>query len=87
MSGFDLLCSYGVSAAAHCFDFIKALDCGHPITNDDVVDGVEQDIGLVFRQAIHNVLSLLFLAGLPCRLQSYSVLRVTKPFWVTTTNA
>ena len=80
MSGFDLLCSYGVSATAHCFDIIKALDCGHQATNDDVVDGVEQDIGLVFRQAIHNVLSLQFLAGLPCRLQSDSVLRVTKPF-------
>lgn len=84
MSGFDLLYSHGVSAAAHCFDFIKALDCGHPVTNDDVVDGVKQDIGLVSRQAVHNVISLLFLAGLPSRLQSDNVPRVTKPFWVTT---
>lgn len=84
MSGFDLLCSYGVSANAHCFGLIKVLDCGHQVTNDDVVDGVRQDIGLVFRQAVHNVISLLFLAGLPSRLQSDNVPRVTKPFWVTT---
>ena len=69
MSGFDLLRSYGVPAAAHRVDVIKAVGCAHQAVTDGVIDGVEQDVDVVSLQAVHNVLSPLSVKGLFNRAQ------------------